>query len=167
MIDLLDKLGCICCLFDESNSFIGSLGRYSNGANYDRSLFLSLYNAPSSLDRDLKSGRTRLVEPRVNICLLGHPFQFIKMLKEERDGFDDGLIQRFLLSVPKPHYIKATQIRNAKKPKISLFSILFAIYNLYKNQVNFKPSDVSLEVFDDIYSTNQNLIEKANTCDIF
>ena len=54
---------------------MGSFGRYNGGgtgaSSYDRSIYLELANAPKDLRRDLKQARCRIVEPRLNICLLG------------------------------------------------------------------------------------------------
>ena len=102
IIELLKNLGQILSLYDESSSFIGALGRYNNGGtSYDRSIFLQLFNG-TTINRDLKGGRTRLRNPKLNICLLGHPCSFIRLIKEENESFDDGLFQRFLMCAPKP-----------------------------------------------------------------
>ena len=61
-------------LWDESASFMSSgLYKGSNGAGYDRSIILELFNAPKQFKRDLKGERTTITNPRLNICVLGHP----------------------------------------------------------------------------------------------
>ncbi len=46
MIHYLELYGTIICMWDESNQFLGSFGRYNaQGANYERSIYLECANA--------------------------------------------------------------------------------------------------------------------------
>lgn len=118
------------------------------------------------MDRDLKSGRTRLHNPRLNICLLGHPYLFIKILKDEKENYDDGLLQRFLISIPKPIYYSAEEIRQTPKAKISVFSILYTVNHLHINPITYKLSIEAQTKFDLIFTKYKNLVQEANKSEI-
>jgi hypothetical protein len=82
LLEHLNNIPCMVAFYDESNTFLGQLARYGGGNNaalYERSIYLSLFSAVSSLDRDLKSDRTKIKNPRFHMCLLGHPFFFINL----------------------------------------------------------------------------------------
>ena len=79
------KENCILSSFDESSQFLGSFGRYKHGgASYDISIYLDLFNVRQEFRRDLTSKRSVIKCPRLNICLLGHPVSFLKLMKEEQ-----------------------------------------------------------------------------------
>jgi len=65
-------------MWDEATMFVSSFGRYGNGsaANYDRSVYLEVANAGEVFTRDLKGSRSRIHNPRLQICLLGNLFSF-------------------------------------------------------------------------------------------
>lgn len=78
---------------------MGAFGRYSGGgALYERSIYLELANAGRVFKRDLKNERTKIVAPRLNICVLGHPFSFVEAFNSERSNRDDELTARPKLS---------------------------------------------------------------------
>lgn len=84
LLDLLYDLQSIITIYDESSAFIGNLGRYSGGnQGFDRSLILELVNGPSVYNRDLKSSKKRCTNPKLNMCLLGHPYTFINMMNDK------------------------------------------------------------------------------------
>jgi hypothetical protein len=123
-------------LWDESGSLLSSFGLYkgSNGACYDRSIILELYNAPKQFKRDLKGCRTTIQNPRLNICVLGHPDSYIKCIQEEQAIKGDGLMQRFHMCAPEPAYLSAEEINEAKSNhcsflKLKLISDAEAYYN--------------------------------------
>jgi len=87
LLEHLNNIPCMAAFYDESNTFLGQLARYSGGASaalYERSIYLSLFSAVDTLDRDLKSERLKIIMPRFHMCLLGHPYFFINLLKNER-----------------------------------------------------------------------------------
>lgn len=87
LLEHLNNIPCMAAFYDESNTFLGQLARYGGGASaalYERSIYLSLFSAVDSLDRDLKSERLKIIMPRFHMCLLGHPYFFINLLKQER-----------------------------------------------------------------------------------
>ena len=68
-------------LYDESGTFFGAMGRYSNGdKTYEKSYYLSLWSAPAHLIRDLKLGRVKLIEPRLQMSLNSHPWAVVSTL---------------------------------------------------------------------------------------
>ncbi len=72
-IELLSKETQLITYNDEFASFIGGMGRYNNGGKeFDRSVFLQLFNAPQYYKRDLKQGRTQCNKPLLNITSLGN-----------------------------------------------------------------------------------------------
>lgn len=76
MIHYLELYGTIICMWDESNQFLGSFGRYNaQGANYERSVYLECANAGDDFRRDLKMYRCCVEFPRISICLLGIYFK--------------------------------------------------------------------------------------------
>ena len=96
LIETLRKQNCLLSLYDEGSMWFGQQGRYTNGgAIYDRSIYLDLYNCKRSFKRE-----TELINPRFNLCLLGHSHFFIKAIKDEADNRCDGSLQRFLMCCP-------------------------------------------------------------------
>ena len=82
---ILAKENCILSLFDKSSQFLETFGRYNHGgASYDRSIYLDLFKGRHEFRWDLANKRTVVKFPRLNICLLGHPVSFIKLMKEEQ-----------------------------------------------------------------------------------
>ena len=82
MVYYLEKFTTILCLWDESNQFMGSFGRYSSGnsaANYDRSIYLECSNAGDDFARDLKAMRCIVLNPRISLCLLGFYLRNFKL----------------------------------------------------------------------------------------
>ncbi len=70
--------------FDESATITGQLGRYNGGSSYDRSIYNELFNGDGSFSRVLSKFSYIIVNPRLNICLLGHANEFINIwLKSE------------------------------------------------------------------------------------
>ena len=164
---LLKNQKNLLCFYDEANSFMGSLGRYNGGENYERSLFLTLFNAPPSMDRDLKSGRVRLFNPRLNMCLAGHPYSFIEMLQRERKTYDDGLMQRFLICAPLPKFFETDILDNIPKRKYSISSILYTIYTLHIDDKQYEMDEEAVKCFKEYFDLNKNLVKLSNNKDIF
>ncbi len=80
----------ILALYDEGGQFFGALGRYGSGGDktgYDRSMYLTFWGAVDSFIRDLKGERTKLIMPRLMICLLTHPKTLATLLKGFRFVF--------------------------------------------------------------------------------
>ena len=110
---------------------MGTIGRYSSGggsALYERSIYLTLYSAVDFLDRDIKLKRTKINKPRFHMCLLGHPFFFVNLLKNERSSYDDGLFQRFLINAPQPPMVTAAEIRNTPKSILGLQNLFLFMH---------------------------------------
>ncbi len=65
--------------------FFGALGRYGSGGDksgYDRSVYLNLWNALATIERDLKTeGRSKLHGVRLMLALLTHPKTIIDLIK--------------------------------------------------------------------------------------
>ncbi|RNA05204.1 hypothetical protein BpHYR1_040782 [Brachionus plicatilis] len=128
----------VLSLWDESSTFLNSFGLYKgqNSSSYDRSIYNDLYNAPSFYRRDTANSRQVFKEPRLNICVLGHPPTFIELIKNEVNSKDDGLIQRFHLCAPDPEFIKDKMIMNAQQPACSLEVLFCIIWKLNEGGVN-------------------------------
>ncbi|CAF1002011.1 unnamed protein product, partial [Brachionus calyciflorus] len=166
-IELIKTLGPILSMYDESSSFIGSLGRYTNGGtNYDRSIYLNLFNG-ITINRDLKCGRTRIKNPKLNICILGHPWAFIRLIKEEIENFDDGLFQRFLMCCPEPPIVSLKEIRKKPSPKISIVAILYLIFKLNETPQIYKLNKEACDRYDSIYDVNREIVSLSNNVDSF
>lgn len=168
LIELIKNLQFVLSMFDEGNAFLGSFGRYNGGSSYDRSIFLELYNAPNFYNRDLKSARTRLVNPRLNLCLLGHPSTFIKLIKEERENFDDGLTQRFLICAPKPLLnFTLSQIKSAERPRCSIVCILYTIFRINQDPKFYQLENDSFDEFEIYFNEFRQLISITNNKDAY
>jgi hypothetical protein len=149
LCSILEENNCILSLFDESSAFYGSFGRYSaGGASYERSIYLELFNGKATFKRDLKKEKTRIDNPRLNICLLGHPQFFIKSMREEQATRDDGLMQRFLFCCPKPTFFDAEEICNAQKipRKFSLTILMYLIKIFHEQTIREKNNDNEIKM---------------------
>ena len=105
----------VLSLFDESSTFMGSLGRYNGGgAKYDRSIYNELYMGDNSFSKTLSKVSYVISNPRLNICLLGHASEFIQYMKEEKSSKDDGLIQRIICSAPIPLFYEFKIVEDAR-----------------------------------------------------
>jgi hypothetical protein len=57
------------------------MGRYTNGGvAYDKSYYNSLWSGPKKLQRDLKTGRSSIEEPRFQVTVCTHPHYIINTL---------------------------------------------------------------------------------------
>ena len=84
-----------------------------------------------------------IVNPRLNICLLGHANEFIKYMIEERNCKDDGLIQRLLCNAPLPPFLSMEVIKIARETEIkySLSVFMFIIHKFHKRQSTVDGTD--------------------------
>jgi hypothetical protein len=170
-------------LFDESSQFLGSFGRYTNGgSSYDRGVYLELFNGKDEYIRDLCNKSTHIVNPRLNLCMLGHPSSFFKLMREEL-GMDDGLMQRFLSISPSPCFSDSDFIEKAgQNPRpFTLTTLLFNIQlfhnfvdneetvldNRLKKVVTYKMEGESKIFFKQTYSEYREVSKKMHDHDIF
>ena len=163
----MKNVGPTLSLFDESSAFIGALGRYNNGGHsYDRGVFLQIFNG-TTYNRDLKGSRTRLKNPKLNICLLGHPSSFIRLIREEIENFDDGLLQRFLFCTPEPLLNNLDEIRARPYPEFSMTCILYLVYKLNEKKIVYTFKKEAMDVYDQIYNKFRRIVKEANKVDSF
>ena len=177
------KENCILSLFDESSQFLGSFGRYNHGgASYDRSIYLDLFNGRQEFRRDLTNKRTVIKFPRLNICLLGHPVSFFKLMKEEQ-AMDDGMMQRFLSSSPMPSFTDGFALGKscATVRRLTIPVLLYTIKHIHNaiNSVNkdkktskfriisYKFDDNSLVLFRQIYTEFRAITKKMHDHVVF
>ena len=107
----------------------------AGGASYERSIYLELFNGDSTFKRDLKKEKSRIANPRLNLCLLGHPQFFVKSMREEQATRDDGLMQRFLFSCPKPQFYDPDDIMKAQLvPRKCSFTVLMYVIKVFHEQ---------------------------------
>jgi hypothetical protein len=173
---------CILSLFDESSTFMGSLGRYSGGgAAYERSIYLELFNGGNSFSRVLSKETFVIENPRLNICMLGHPHEFIKLMREDKKKRDDGLMQRFLSNCPMPQFYSMEFIKEARNTerKFSMSILLYVIKRLHDrtilNDLNIKqPLPIkycldreSEKLFSETYSEYKEVSQSMNNNDTF
>ena len=122
-------------MIDDSSTFMESSGRYSgDGAKKQESIYNDLYNGSSMFNRSLSKVSYAIVKPRLSICLLGHPSQFIQYIQEERANKDDRLIQRILCNAPKPQFYSMNIIKESRTaPKLFSLNVFFyAIHRYHK-----------------------------------
>ena len=107
---------------------MASLIRYKEHSAHERIVYRQLYNAPSSIERDTKYKRTKVIEPRYQICCLFNESNTLNSLKHERITYESGLYTCFLIHCPLPPFICAETIRKAPRIHISMSALLFFIH---------------------------------------
>ena len=172
----------VLSLFDESSTFMGSLGRYSGGGSkYERSIYNDLFNGSSSFNRALTKASYNIVNPRLNICLLGHATEFIQYMREERANKDDGLIQRILCSAPLPKFYSMEIVKEARNSDkaFSIAVFFYIIHRFHKRKIldNQNRSvninllyifdDDAAKVFNSYYSEYKSISQRMNNIDNF
>jgi hypothetical protein len=123
-----------------------------------------------------------IVNPRLNICLLGHANEFIKYMIEERNCKDDGFIQRILCNAPKPLFLKMEIIKISRQEilKYCVTVLMFIISKYHHRNTKVQNSDEKIQLnvvykFDDeadiemtkYYSKCRSISEKYNNIDSF
>ena len=158
---------------------------------YERSIYLELFNGKNAFKRDLKREKTRIENPRLNICLLGHPQFFIKSMREEQATRDDGLMQRFLFCSPKPIFYEAEDIRLAQSiPREFSFTVLMYIVKIFHEQkmkdsddnglkmsninadgekikIKYRFTKEADQLYKQYYSQFRRISAEMNECDVF
>ncbi len=164
LLHYMSKLGSAISFFDESSQFLGSFGRYNGGSvQYERSIYLTLANAQEDFRRDLKTERTSITKPRLNMCLNGHPFSFIEAFTYEKNSYDDGLFQRFFVSCPAPTVYLSADILSTPEPKISLLCIFYYIYKKHSSQTVSMSLSIEANLkFNEFYDLFRTLHRDGN-----
>jgi hypothetical protein len=169
LIERVKKQGAVYSSFDEASTFWGSLGKYSEGGDqYDRSIFLELF-AGGMFIRDLKTERTMIREPRLNLTIAEHIDSLTEKMRWEVKNCD-GLFQRFLFCAPNPLFgVRSQDIRNVEDPKVSVIEILYAISESFQqnDQVMLIFDDDALNLMDMHIDSYRSMVEHANNIDNF
>jgi hypothetical protein len=152
----------VISFFDESGQFTGSFGRNNSNESYQRGIYLELCNGAKHFSRDLKSERIAIKEPRLNMCINGHPIPFVAAYKAETKSYDDGLLHRFYPSCPRPVYMYSEEIMQTQIPQIELSLILFYVYQKNINPILIELSDEAKLQFNSIYDMALFLKGKFN-----
>ena len=148
-------------MFDEASMLMGAFGRYIGGALYDRSIYLELANAGRAFKRDLKTERTKIESPRLNMCVLGHPFSFIEAFHNEKANRDDGLTHRFFAICPLPTFYKSGEINSSNEPICSLLLVFYYIKIKYSTQKMFILAEEAKVIFNSNYDNFRTLVENT------
>ena len=102
------------------------------------------------------------------MCLLGHPFYFINLLKHERMFYDDGLFQRFLFVAPMPPYITAEQMRATPPSKMAMHSLFYFIYvTHFEKKRNYTFSIEAQKIIDYQFNLCRERVRMVNEFDSF
>ncbi|CAF3624850.1 unnamed protein product [Rotaria socialis] len=110
-----------------SATLLQSFGLYKqSGAAYDRSIMCTLYNSSSVVKRQTKSGNITVENPVLNIAAAAHPVDIFSCVSGEGD--DDGLMARFLFSVPQPCIPLSSEIKPLDIDELSFTHLLYIIY---------------------------------------
>ena len=104
-------------------------------ASYERSIYLELADAGGEFQRDLKSERTFISNPRLNLCLNGHPHEFIQAFQSERGTKDDGLMHRFYAMCPKPNIYLSEDIMKASEIPFGINLLFFFIFKKHQEGI--------------------------------
>ena len=95
----------------EMSEFFGNLDRYAGGKGGDRGAYLRLYDGGRyTVDR---IGRGAFVVPNWSACFLG-AIQPGPIQRIAKDAAEDGLLQRFMYSVPGPDEVGVDRAPNAE-----------------------------------------------------
>jgi len=168
LMDLLQHIPNLVGLYDEASTLIGTFGRYkASGSGYDKSFYLTLWNAPEIAQRDLTGKRGFILNPRLSICMLSHAFQIISTLMNERVSYDDGFWQRFLASCPTPPMVSAEDITKQIKSKITLVNLFYFMYLLNSEPRRYKFDQSARQLINFEYNRYMLLIQRCNRFDPF
>ena len=142
-------------LYDEIGTFNDGLDKGSTGS-FDRSVYLSLYNAKKFLKSTKTSGDVNLNNPRFSL------FTFTQeepMKKFMLDNLQNGFFQRFLLSYPPEKVVlmaEKKQLMMVQNQNIDLRKVLQHIYNRStrsNGDITLQLSKESMQLYD-IYHDN-------------
>lgn len=143
--------------------FLNGLGLYKKekGQSYDRAIFNNLYGGDFFFRRDLVNKRITIKDPRLNMCLLGHPNKFFEFAMLERSTKDDGLSHRFLMCAPKPQFLpKETVIAAKRNAHFSMIVVFYVIQKLVGDGLVFNLDTEAEDCFDKIYKDSTSFREK-------
>ncbi len=136
--------------------------------SYDRTVYLEFFNGPDIYNRDLKSGKTRIADPRLNLTMAGHIEDIIKQINDEVLNYCDGLMQRFLINAPLPHQSGTSEeMRNHPKPVVSLLCLLYSIEFYFHDMIDLEFSQCGLQKLDEFIDSYREVIRVANNIDQF
>ena len=122
-------------LYDEIGTFNDGMDRGSTGS-FDRSVYLSLYNAKKFLKATKTSGNVIMKNPRFSLFIFTQEAPIEKFIAE---NLDNGFFQRFLLSYPpeKPVMMQEKkQLMLVENEITDLREIFIRIYKRCTNRVN-------------------------------
>ena len=112
----------------EMSEFFGNLDRYAGGKGGDRGAYLRLYDGGRyTVDR---IGRGAFVVPNWSACFLG-AIQPGPIQRIAKDAAEDGLLQRFMYSVPGPDAVGVDRAPNADAIK-RYETLIPALATLYR-----------------------------------
>lgn len=89
------------------------------------------------------------------------------MINEEKENFDDGLSQRFLICCPRPLFSSFDEISSTPEPKISLVKILYVIGELHKTQREYLLSEAAIKTYGSYYSKFRMFVRECDNVDGF
>ncbi|CAM4903300.1 unnamed protein product [Rotaria socialis] len=160
-------------IWDEAATLLQSFGLYKQGgAAYDRSIMCTLYNSSSVVKRQTKSGNITVENPVLNIAAAAHPVDIFSCVSGEGD--DDGLMARFLFSVPQPCIPLSSEIKPLDIDEPSFTHLLYIIYcfNMLEpcdvrrkddesQRIIYTYSETALKVIDNIFDEYTLQIREA------
>ncbi|CAF3444731.1 unnamed protein product [Rotaria socialis] len=160
-------------IWDEAATLLQSFGLYKQGgAAYDRSIMCTLYNSSSVVKRQTKSGNITVENPVLNIASAAHPVDIFSCVSGEGD--DDGLMARFLFSVPQPCIPLSSEIKPLDIDEPSFTHLLYIIYcfNMLEpcdvrrkddesQRIIYTYSETALKVIDNIFDEYTLQIREA------
>ncbi len=117
-------------------------------------------NASEFFSRDTKSERIAISNPRLNICINGHPIPFIEALSTQKENYDDGLYHRFFISCPKIIIRDSADIMSASEPCVDLVMILFYVFRKNINGNSMVLEDDAKVEFNRIFDLSKKLLGK-------
>ncbi|CAF1376326.1 unnamed protein product [Didymodactylos carnosus] len=158
-------------LYDELNTFLGSLGLYkaAGGATYDRSLINQLYNTLRYIGRQTVTNSNNIENPSLNIGGPGHPDELINGIRSDMHG--DGFFSRFLISAPKPSIPYIEEIKNIESSIPSITHLLYTIYVFHADAVGdgiiYMYSTKALQIMKEKFNHFTDVVNEALEYDAF
>ena len=145
--------------------FFNSMGAYKGGCGgkeYDKGIFLELYNAPNVYLRRLEKEILCISNPRLNLCIAAHPNAFIVLLQIEKSYYGDGLSLRFLMNAPEPKPKSSKMVRLMVNESQDFEMLLGIIYITHVKAIHYKIVDEDAkDEFDKEYDIFQEHIAKC------
>ncbi len=151
-------------IHDETSNLISRLGAIHS---YDRSILQTLFSCPTTVSRDIKSRRSKINNPRLNMHCNFLPNLIATELKNQRLCIDDGFYNQVLMSAPPSPQIYSIEKRQIDEPIVSLNCLLYFIKVLHKSNHNYTFDQNAEILIDNEYNLQTQRISRLQFLDTY